>query len=451
MLRVPQRFDSDVVGPVRYRELAGDVLLTNDFGEWMFLTPTDFEAFIEGRIATDGNTFAELRRKNFVKSGIETTDAVRKLRRLQSHVGTGPQLHTLVLRGSDPDADDGLVHAMTAETGERCLDTAFMTTSQRIEVRFSGGDLASSWALVQALASYAQDKNDLARKRLTLAWSGALGELSDAQRAWLAEQGFHAIVPVSPAGLADPAMRQGLQALNAALGAPALLQLVIEGPVPDSPEPLAEFMRGTACATVELRPSANRTFLTGEPGGCDPEAWAAFYAAAFDALLAGGLAEHNASLLLAKILTGVCPDEVAFRSPSAEGIGQLAYHWDGKVFTSASGLAVYELGDPMFWIGDVRSTGYHDLMTHPTVRALVMATTLEAQPGWSTSAYKPFAGLSPVDDYTEHGTIHGRTLESSSSVRYTALLDLLFSRLHHSDQGLRDRLFEWAQRAQPLD
>ena len=52
-------------------------------------------------------------------------------------------------------------------------------------------------------------------------------------------------------------------------------------------------------------------------------------------------------------------------------------------------------GVDMFEIGNVHTSRYRDVMTHPTVRALVLASIREAQPDCVSCTYAPYCGIQP--------------------------------------------------------
>ena len=132
------------------------------------------------------------------------------------------------------------------------------------------------------------------------------------------------------------------------------------------------------------------------------------------------------------------------RSPSADGIGQLAYNWDGRVFASETGRRIGQTGDDLFEIGQLRYNGYHDMMTHGTVRSLIVAGMLSAQPGWSDCAYEPFCGVSPSDRYAERGSIQGGLMEGALDQILVGSLDLLFRTLHDASDSTRATFDTWA-------
>jgi hypothetical protein len=180
-----------------------------------------------------------------------------------------------------------------------------------------------------------------------------------------------------------------------------------------------------------------------------PAGWLAAYGEALCRLLGFGaegthVHERFSADLLAAALGGPRPSRSTMRSPSVDGIGQLAYHWDGRVFASETGRRIGETGDTLFEIGQLRYNGYHDMMTHGTVRSLIVAGMLSAQPGWSDCAYEPFCGVSPSDRYAERASIHGGLQEGALDQILVGAFDILFRTLREANDATRNTFDTWA-------
>ena len=96
----------------------------------------------------------------------------------------------------------------------------------------------------------------------------------------------------------------------------------------------------------------------------------------------------------------------------------------------------------MFALGHVAGSGYHDLMTHPTVRAIALAAQTYGQPGYVDWAYKAFTGPSPAKAYVEHGSLHGRTIESQHFRQDQLAFDVLFRHVRAQGTACLDALSE---------
>jgi len=99
---------------------------------------------------------------------------------------------------------------------------------------------------------------------------------------------------------------------------------------------------------------------------------------------------------------------------------------------------LHEMGDSTFLIGDVGTTSYRDLMGHETVRALAIASNLDAQPDCVNCTYQPYCGVCPVHNHRTQGTIFGRMRESSLCAVHKGIQDHLFASWAVGQGGHRD-------------
>ena len=67
----PTSFDEGSVGYFRYGMVGDKVLLTNDVGEHLFLTPEEFRRFIAGQVQADEPLYANLRKRYFLKRDLD--------------------------------------------------------------------------------------------------------------------------------------------------------------------------------------------------------------------------------------------------------------------------------------------------------------------------------------------------------------------------------------------
>ena len=153
--------------------------------------------------------------------------------------------------------------------------------------------------------------------------------------------------------------------------------------------------------------------------------------------------ERFAAIFLTKILNGIEPNYLDLRSPCGAGIGQVAYNYDGKVFTCDEGRMLHEMGDDTFLIGDVAFSRYRDLMSHRTVRTLAIASNLDSQPDCVNCAYQPYCGVCPVHSHRTQGTLFGRMRESALCGVFKGVQDILFEKIVEDDPATMDVLRKW--------
>lgn len=431
------KVDTEFAGPFCYRRLADRYLLTNDFGAWQFVSEGEFKAFAEGDLPTDSDLYGELKTKGFIHGEIVLEDALRKMKKRFAFLDHGPSLHTLALT-SEAGGD-----LMTREVGERAIDIAFISTAPHLDLVFVGGPPGFNWEVLEALVDFSSNKNRLARKELSFTLRGDLALLDVPQRAWLVAQGFHVQALLDEATLRGEAtpLAAAIASLNEAMDEADLdqrveAQVVVSEGIAALGTSVVETLTTLGCESFEVLPAA-----AGQTG-VSASVFQTFYGAALAAALGGcALIEKTAAQFLTRILEGHEGPTSPTRSPSTDGIGELAYAWNGTVYSCDEGRILGGAGDPIFALGNAVYDGYHDMMTHPTVRALVLASIGDGQPGYASWAYKCYCGPRPSRNYLEQGSLQGRTVESATFLKNQYILDTLFQLLR--DDTSRTVLSSW--------
>jgi sulfatase maturation enzyme AslB (radical SAM superfamily) len=186
--------------------------------------------------------------------------------------------------------------------------------------------------------------------------------------------------------------------------------------------------------------------------GYEPDEFLRFYEDTLDYILElnregkSDIMERNALILMSKIVKGEDPGFMDLRWPAGAVIGCIAYNSDGRIFVSDEGRMVDHQGDPIFTVGDVRTSSWADVVDHPTTRACVNASTLETQPMCAQCAYKPWCGVEPVFHYEMQHAVAGRMPDSPWCRAHMGLFDALMKRLR--DPETRAILDRWLERDQ---
>jgi radical SAM protein with 4Fe4S-binding SPASM domain len=119
------------------------------------------------------------------------------------------------------------------------------------------------------------------------------------------------------------------------------------------------------------------------------------------------LKEKTAFLILKKALGGRDNHYVDLRCPCGAGLGQLAYNFNGDIYTCDEGRMLGWQGDGLFKAGSVLKGGYSDVVASPAVRACAAASSLDLQPACSRCVWRPYCGVCPVYNYQAQGSLWG--------------------------------------------
>jgi His-Xaa-Ser system radical SAM maturase HxsB len=465
--------------PIRWREIDGRILVTNDCGDFLRVERETFDRLMAGTLRRDDPVLAELVRRNMLRSDEAEAEVVRRVRDRGHHLTVGPGLHIVVLTlrcdhacrychaSRQPATRTG--SDMTRETADRVLDVILSAPGPDLTIEFQGGEPTLNFDVLRFFVEEGRRRNAGA-KRLYYSLVSNLGSVTPAQIDYLIDQGVAVCTSIDgPAALHDRnrpctaghGHRRTLAAIERFDAAYRKRKLdpslaYVNALVTVSRESLAqpaaiveEYVR-LGQKVIHLRPL--------NPFGMGHRIWGRegytagefldFYVRAIDHILALNregveMAEKTASLMLTRILTDEDPNYMDLRSPCGAGIGQLAYNHDGRVYTCDEGRMVGAMGDDLFCIGDVHRDGYADIIGRPAVRALCVSSCLECLPGCADCAYAPYCGVCPVYNYVVQGDLVGCCATNDRCRIQMGILDHLFRRLE--DPETEKLLRRWTE------
>ena len=473
------RAPSDLV-PFSFRAIGGEMLLTNDFGDWVFVSQDEFGELARGRFAAGSALYERLASRSFVRSKLDVEKTVERVRRKKRFLNYGPNLHILVvtLRCNETcvychasRADMDAVHTdMTPEIAEKSVDLVLQSTSPSVTIEFQGGEPLVNFPVMKHIIEYALARNRAYGKQLEFTMVSNLAMMDETKLAYLVEnkvqictsidgpEALHTKQRVLIGGNSHREAAKWIERINKAyidLGLDPTLYhvealLTTTREALKYPKEIVDTYYNLGCRAIFLRPVDPFGFAgkTARVVEYDRAAYRDFYRTAVEHILDKNrrgeqVLERYASIFLTKILGDDEPNFLDIRSPGGSAIGQLAYSYDGKIFTSDEGRMMAETGESMFHIGDVQTSKYRDLMKHPTVRALVMASIREVQPDCVNCTYSPYCGIQPEHNHRSLGSIFGRARESTICSVHKGIQDYLFEKLRENDPATVEILRRW--------
>lgn len=482
--------------PFKHRDVGGKVLVTNTEGDFLVLTREQFALLACGDVARDSELYRKLAERNFVRAAFDERRMVERLRARKRFLSWGPNLHIVVvtLRCNETcvychasRADMDATHTdISPHTADRTVDQIFATTSPDVTIEFQGGEPLVAFDQVKRIAERAREKNKTAGKRLSFTMVSNLSLMDDEKLAWLVENKVQICTSIDgPAHLHDK--QRKLVGGSAHAQATKWIRRINEAYAAMGLDPTLYHVEALLTTTREALPRWKEIVDTYVDLGCralflrpiDPFGFAdktaprveyprseylAFYRSAVDYIIdlnkrGVEVLERFAAIFLTKILGGEDPNFLDVRSPCGAGIGQVAYSYDGKIFTCDEGRMLHEMGDDTFLLGEVartpeRSEGagandavfktkYRAVMGHETVRALAIASNLDAQPDCVNCTYQPYCGVCPVHNHKTQGSIFGRMRESSLCAVHKGIQDYLFERIGSDDPEVMRVFKQW--------
>jgi len=466
--------------PLRFREVGGDVLLTNFLGDWVFVSKDELAALRRGELSPGSPLYERLSERRFLRATLDEQEAAARIARKKRFLKHGPNLHIAVvtLRCNETcvychasRANMDAVHTdMTPEIGEKVVDLMLQSTSPSVTLEFQGGEPLVNFPVMKHIIEYALARNRAYGKGLEFTMVSNLAMMDEEKLAYLVDhkvqictsidgpEHIHTKQRLLVGGNSHREAVKWIERINKAyidIGLDPTLYhvealLTTTREALKYPKEIVDTYVGLGCRAIFLRPIDPFGFAekTARIVEYDRAEYHTFYRTALEHILelnrkGEQVLERYASIFLTKILADDDPNFLDIRSPSGSGIGALAYNYDGKIFSSDEGRMMYESGDGAFQIGDVRSSSYRELMKHETIRALVMSSIREAQPDCVNCTYAPYCGVQPEHSYRTQGTIFGRMRESTICNVHKGIQDYLFDKLRENDPKTVEILRRW--------
>jgi len=469
----------DKLSYFRFGDVGDKKIVTNDAGAFHLMGQQAFEDFLGGRIGADHPEHRPLSEKGFLREGLDLARFAGQIRRKKRFVGVGPHLH-IVITTLRCNQSCKYCHAsrtnmdrvdtdMSLETAKRVVDHALSTTSPYVNFEFQGGEPTVNMPALKFIVEYSREKNKYEKKDLEHSLVTNMTYMTEENAEWLIDNDVMVCTSLDGPEELHNWNRTWRQGSNAYASVRKWIAYFNQRYIDKGRDPqrwhvdaLMTTSRKTfdhwrevvdlyielGMRTIFLRPLNPYGFAldTWKRIGYTPDEYLAFYRNAFDYILEKNLAgieicEGTAATFLSKMLTADDPNFVDIRSPCGAGTGQVAYNYDGKIFTCDEARMTGAMGNDAFQIGQVGVTSYEDAQSHPTVKALATASLQDSLPHCESCWNKPFCGVCPMHSYMTHGDIFGQRPNSSKCKEHYTIASMLLDRLGNDPDGKIERIF----------
>ena len=475
------KIDYENINTFRYRPIGNKYLLVNEIGGFVYLEKNDFRSFLDGKLEKESEPYKELATNNFLKNEQDWDAIIENYRSKAGYLLWGPSLHIVVVtlkcnhnciycHASAQDQHDNKFD-MDKATADKTLDTIFDSTCPFAAIEFQGGEPLLNLPIVKYIIEESRKRNKKHNKELELrlVTNGSLlndelfdylldnkvslclsfdgpKELHDKNRPYVGGSSYDNVI-------------KWLKRFNEEY--PKLQDKGYIWRIGTS----LTVTRNTLSMYKELvdeyiEQGMNRIYLRYlNPFGFSQDSWLSisygvedfleFYRNTMDYIIELNLKgtemmERFSLVFLTKILSKYEPNHLDFRSPCGAGIGQMAYNYNGDVYTCDEGRMLSMMGDESFKLGNVNKNSYEDFVLSPVTRSLCTASCLDGLAGCADCIYKPYCGVCPLYNYFEQGSIFSQMTNSERCKLTMGTMDYLFEKLQ--DEKARGVLEKWVEK-----
>lgn len=403
------------------------ILVTTDHGDFIFLTKEEF-----GELNREKPS-KKLAKKLIVKGLIVTEESkqniIGKYKKRFGHLFQGTSLHIVVptLRcnmkctycHSKSKPADAKGYDMDKKTAKRTVDFIFQSPAYHISIEFQGGEPLLNFPVVKYIVDYAKKLNKKYKKDLRVGIvtncilmdkkkfkyfvDNKVGlcisldgpeKLHDKNRCLLSGGGTYKVVSKWLKYYKENAPFR----MNS-------LMVTTKYSLSEYKEIIDEYLKkGFDHIQLKLMNDLGFAHQEWREIGYDSEDFIKFWKKAMDYILKinkKGVFFYDvlARYMLMKIVLNKNPNYVDLNSPCGAAIGQLAYNYNGDIYTCDEGKQ-FEL----FKLGNVRNNTYKEILCSDNTCGIIASSINDTQ-FCDSCVYKPYCGICPVLNYSTQNNI----------------------------------------------
>lgn len=467
--------------PFRFEALpTGEVFLSNEVGEFLFLEREAFLNFVEHRLEQGQKSFSDLKGKFFLAdTDLEPVVDVlaTKYRTKKGFLENFTALHMVVptlrcnsnciycqVSKKDQFAKDC---DMNPQIARKVVDYIFKSPSQYIKIEFQGGEPLLNFDIVKRVIDYAEWKNVSARKNLefvvctnaTLIEKEHLDFLKD-YKVYISTsldgpKDIHNFNrPLQTNNNSYDVLIEKIALCQAYLGPDSVsaLMTVSRRSLEDLRSIIDEYVRQNL-RMIFLRPLNPYGYAKKERDriGYDIDDFVEKYCDAINYLIElnlGGtyISEGFATLILSRLLTPFPTGFVDLQSPAGVGICGVIYNYDGNVYVSDEARMLASVGDKRFLMGNVLDNSYEEMFDGKFLKDLIAKSCLESLPICARCAFQSYCGADPVRNYSEQGDIMGFRPASEICKRNKKIISFFLDLIKKNDPKINQVFWSWINR-----
>ena len=454
----------------------GEVLITNDLGDYAFLTKAEFTDFVTDRVDEKSDLFDLLSKKGFITSNdpnVFINERIGDLRSIKGYLFASTALHIFAItnrcnqncvycQAKAPGSKlDGI---MDVRTGRKAIEVAMQSPNQNLTFEFQGGEPLLNFDVIIEMINYSKELNLKYHKDIEYTIVTNLIALDDKKLQALIDNNVSICTSLDGCEIVHnhnrkllsgaatyEKVKEAIKTVRAAGRHIGAIETTTRFSL-DYPEEIVDEYVNSGLGGIFLRPLTPLGFAKSdwEEIGYSAEAFMVFYKKAFFHILEINkkgvfFPELHATYFLRKMLHGDADNYMELRSPCGAGIGQMSYYYTGNVYTCDEGRMMGEAGDNSFLLGNVHTDTYDEMVGRKTCRATCAASIVESLPNCCDCAYHPYCGVCPVVAYSSSGDIFPTEPFDFRCQIYKGIQDILFQLLQEDEFDTMHILHTWIE------
>lgn len=446
-----------------FKKFRDKYLVTNDLGNYLFLSEEGFKKLCEQTYMEDENLCNKLSEKYFIVNGnkeIIINEAANELRNHKNYLFEGTQLHIFVITTNcnqncvycqaSASNSGNLKKIMNKEIAEKAVDIALQSPGKNLSFEFQGGEPLMNFEVLKHIVKYTRVKNKTLNKEISFNLVSNLTLMNDEIMEFLIDNDISIATSLDGGEYIHNKNRPYNRRSSFKIVKEKISKInnlckeknknckvqAIQTTTSFSLDRWKEIIDTYVEFGMEsifirpLTPLGNSKDQWNKIG-YTPEKFLDFYRNCCDyikQLNNNGIVikEGHNSIFLSKILKNEHVNYMELRSPCGGTIGQIAYNYDGNIYTCDEGRMLAERGDESFKIGNVYVNDFNSLINNRVCSTLCISSCIETLPACSDCVYNPYCGVCPVYNYDKTGSLFDQMPGNYKCKIYKGMLDIVF-------------------------
>lgn len=437
-----------------FKENKNNYLITNDIGKYNFLSKQDFKNLIQRKELTP-ELKHELIENGFIYEGNEeifASNQAMKLRRAKEYLLVPTTLHIFVVSKNcnfnciycqAGNLNQKENYNMSKETAKKAVEIAMESPSRYLTFEFQGGEPLMNFETIKYIIEYSKSISN--GKYIEYNLVSNLTLLTDEMIEFFIDNKVTICTSIDgnrelqnknrPYKNADSYQEtiNKIKKLKERQIIVNAIETTTKYSLSKYKEIVDEYIE-LGLESIFIRPltKLGKADNNWENVGYKAEEFLGFYKKALDYIIEKNkqgifLSEGHSNIFLKKILLNQPVNYMELRSPCGGAIGQLAYYYDGNIYTCDEGRMLSEMGDDSFKLGNIYENTYKELMQCDCTKAMCVSSCIECLPYCSTCAYMPYCGTCPVINLAQDDNIFSQNPREYRCKIYGGILDILFN------------------------
>jgi His-Xaa-Ser system radical SAM maturase HxsB len=433
----------------RQRKIDNKTLIVTDQGQWCFVDKNILDILKKQKTFENHPDLPFLEKNGLIVTNNNISGIIKRQRQNYSHLFFGTSLHIVVptIRcnhkciychsNARPISSKGF--DMDKKTAHDVVDFILQTPSDAVTIEFQGGEPLLNLEIIQEIVNYAKTKNKQIKKDLKFDLVSNLSLLDHDILRYLIKEKIN--IGTSLDGPENVHNKNRILTRNNSYKQTTYwineikinhnypinaLMVTTRHSLPYSEEIVDEYIKNNL-DWIRLRHLDSLGYAHNNKSiDYSAEEYMVFWKKAVDHLIKQNkdykITEGFIKLIIQK-LNGIHPNYADFESPCGAIISQLAYSYNGDIYTCDEGRQ-YEV----FKLGNVKKDKYKEIIKSPTSCNMLLSSINDSLL-CDSCAYKPFCGVCPVCNFADENNLIPNLSKNKRCKIYKSIFDYIFSSL----------------------